>query len=161
VIVSKDEQQLHAFAKEVGTKVKVTSVVCDLAYKEQVHALEKTIADIGNLEILVNCAGYGINKDFIDDDIQKREDMITVHDLATMRLTYQALKIMKKRNHGSIINVSSLAAMLILGNNPIYAASKMFLHSFSQNLYRIYKSNNIYIQSLCPGFTATNFAKNG
>jgi short-subunit dehydrogenase len=46
-----------------------------------------------------------------------------------------------------------------LGNNPIYAASKIFLNSFSQNLYRIYKEYWIYTQSLCPGFTATNFAK--
>jgi short-subunit dehydrogenase len=83
--------------------------------------------------------------------------MAMVHDIASMRLTYQALKIIKKRKKGSIINVSSLAALLALGNNPVYAASKVFLNSFSQNLYRIYKQDDIYVQALCPGFTATNF----
>jgi len=139
--------------------VKISTMLLDLSDKNQIKQLEAQVRKTSDLEILVNCAGYGINKDFIAEDIERREDMVTVHDLAAMRLTYQALKIMKKRKHGNIIHVSSLASMLALGNNPIYAASKIFLNSFSQNLYRIYKDYGIYIQSLCPGFTATNFAK--
>lgn len=139
--------------------VNISTMLLDLSKKNELKQLEAEIAKISDLEILINCAGYGINKDFITEDIQKREDMVTVHDLAAMRLTYQALKIMKKRKHGNIIHVSSLASLLALGNNPVYAASKIFLNSFSQNLYRIYKEYGIYVQSLCPGFTATNFAK--
>jgi len=139
--------------------VKISTMIVDLSKKDQLEHLGTEIAKISDLEILVNCAGYGINKDFITEDIQKREDMVTVHDLASMRLTYQALKIMKKRKHGTIVHVSSLASLLALGNNPVYAASKIFLNSFSQNLYRIYKKYGIYVQSLCPGFTATNFVK--
>jgi len=139
--------------------VKISSMIFDLSKKSQIRQVESEIRKISNLDILINCAGYGINNDFLSEDIEKREDMITVHDLAAMRLSYQALKIMKKRKHGNIIHVSSLASLLALGNNPVYAASKIFLNSFSQNLYRIYKKYNIYVQSLCPGFTATNFAK--
>ena len=139
--------------------VKISTMLLDMSKKDELKQLEAEIAKIGDLEILINCAGYGINKDFIQEDIQKREDMVTVHDIASMRLSYQALKIMKKRGHGNIIHVSSLASLLALGNNPVYAASKIFLNSFSQNLYRIYKDYGIYVQSLCPGFTATNFAK--
>ena len=161
LLVAKDRNQMVTFVKylRVLFPVKISTMIVDLSKKDQLEHLGTEIAKISDLEILVNCAGYGINKDFITEDIQKREDMVTVHDLASMRLTYQALKIMKKRKHGAIVHVSSLASLLALGNNPVYAASKIFLNSFSQNLYRIYKKYGIYVQSLCPGFTATNFAK--
>lgn len=161
LLVSKDKNQMATFVKylKVLFPVHISTMLLDLSDKNQIKQLEAQVRKTSDLEILVNCAGYGINKDFLNESIDKREDMVTVHDLAAMRLSYQALKIMKKRKHGNIIHVSSLASMLALGNNPVYAASKIFLNSFSQNLYRIYKEYWIYTQSLCPGFTATNFAK--
>lgn len=161
LLVAKDKIQMATFVKylKVLFPVNISTMLLDLSDKTQIKQLEAEIRKTSDLKILINCAGYGINKDFLNEDIEKREDMVTVHDIAAMRLSYQALKIMKKRKHGNIIHVSSLASLLALGNNPIYAASKIFLNSFSQNLYRIYKKYNIYIQSLCPGFTSTNFAK--
>ena len=161
LLVAKDKNQMATFVKylKVLFPVNISTMLLDLSDKQQLQQLEAQVRKTHDLEILVNCAWYGINSDFLAEDINKWEDMITVHDVAAMRLSYQALKIMKKRKHGNIIHVSSLAAMLALGNNPIYAASKIFLNSFSQNLYRIYKKYGIYVQSLCPGFTATNFAK--
>ncbi len=163
LLVSKDKTQMATFVKylKVLFPVEITSMIIDLSKPAQLVQLEEEISKINDLEILINCAGYGINKEFLNEHIQKREDMVNVHDIAAMRLSYQALKIMKKRKHGSIIHVSSLASLLAIGNNPVYAASKIFLNSFSENLHRIYKDYNIYTQSLCPGFTDTNFAKSG
>lgn len=160
LLVARNKEQMDTFVKYLSIlfPVQIDSMILDLSDKQQIKQLEVVIRRTHDVEILINSAGYGINKDFIAEDIAQREDMITVHDIAAMRLSYQALKIMKKRRRGNIIHVSSLAAMLALGNNPIYAASKIFLNSFSQNLYRIYKDYGIYVQSLCPGFTATNFA---
>lgn len=163
LLIAKDKNQMAIFVKylKVLFPVQISTMLLDLSDKPQIRQLEAQIRKTSDLEILINCAGYGINSDFLAEDIEKREDMVTVHDLAAMRLSYQALKIMKKRKHGNIIHVSSLAAMLAVGNNPIYAASKIFLNSFSQNLYRLYKDYGIYVQSLCPGFTSTNFANTG
>ncbi len=163
LLVSKDKNQMATFVKylKVLFPINISTMILDLSQRPQVRQLESEIRKTHDLEVLINCAGYGINSNFLTEDIQKREDMVTVHDVAAMRLSYQALKIMKKRKHGNIIHVSSLASLLAIGNNPVYAASKIFLNSFSQNLYRIYKDYGIYVQSLCPGFTATNFAKTG
>lgn len=163
LLVARDKEQMDTFVKYLSVlfPVRIVWMILDLSDKQQIKQLEIEIRRTHDLEILINCAGYGVNNDFLAEDIEKREDMVTVHDIAAMRLSYQALKIMKKRKHGNIIHVSSLASMLALGNNPIYAASKIFLNSFSQNLYRIYKDYGIYVQSLCPGFTATNFSKQG
>lgn len=160
LLVARDKEQMDTFVKYLSVlfPVRIVWIILDLSDKQQIKQLEVEIRRTHDLEILINCAGYGINNDFLSEDVEKWEDMITVHDIAAMRLSYQALKIMKKRKHGNIIHVSSLASMIALGNNPIYAASKIFLNSFSQNLYRIYKDYGIYVQSLCPGFTATSFA---
>ncbi len=161
LLVAKDKNQMATFVKylKVLYPVNISTMLLDLSDKAQLRQLEAEVRKTHDLEVLVNCAGYGIHSDFLAEDIQKREDMLTVHDVAAMRLSYEALNIMKKRRHGSIIHVSSLASLLAVGNNPVYAASKIFLNSFSQNLYRIYKKFDVYVQSLCPGFTATNFAK--
>jgi short-subunit dehydrogenase len=161
LLVARDKHQMNTFVKylKVLFPVQIHSMILDLSDTHQIKQLEAEIRKTSDLDVLINCAGYGINSDFLVEDIEKWEDMVTVHDIAAMRLSYQALKIMKKRKHGNIIHVSSLAAMLAVGNNPIYAASKIFLNSFSQNLHRIYKDFGIYVQSLCPGFTSTNFSK--
>lgn len=161
LLVAKDKNQMATFVKylKVLYPVNISTMLLDLSDKQQLQQLEAQVRKTHDLEVLVNCAWYGINSDFLEEDINKREDMVTVHDVAAMRLSYQALKIMKKRKHGSIIHASSLSSLLALGNNPIYAASKIFLNSFSQNLHRIYKKYGIYVQSLCPGFTSTNFAQ--
>ncbi len=162
LLVAKDKNQMQTFVKYLKVlfpTIKITTMLLDLSKKDELKQLEVEIEKISDLEALINCVWYEINKDFIEEHIQKREDMVTVYDLASMRLTAQALKIMKTRKHGSIIHVSSLAALLALGNNPISASSKIFLDGYSQNLHGIYKDYGIYIQSLCPGFTATNFAK--
>lgn len=163
LLVSKDKNQMATFVKylKVIFPVNISTMILDLSDKVQLKQLEAEIRKTHDLEVLINCAGYGINKDFLDANIKERENMVNLHDVAAMRLSYQALKIMKKRKHGKIIHVSSLASLLAIGNNPVYAASKIFLNEFSQNLYRIYKKYGIYVQSLCPGFTATNFSKNG
>ncbi len=163
LLVAKDKNQMATFVKylKVLCPVTISTMLLDLSDIQQVKQLEAQIRKTDDLEVLVNCAGFGINSDFLTEDIQKREDMVTVHDIAAMRLSHEALKIMKQKRHGNIIHVSSLASMLALGNNPVYAASKIFLNSFSENLYWIYKDYGIYVQTLCPGFTATDFNKRG
>lgn len=161
LLVARNKEQMDTFVKYLSVlfPVNISTMILDLSDKAQIRKLEAEIRKTSDLEILINCAGYDINTDFLLEDIEKWEDMVTVHDIAAMRLSYQALKIMKKRKHGNIIHVSSLASMFAIGNNPVYTASKIFLNSFSKNLHRIYKDFGIYIQSLCPGFSATNFAK--
>lgn len=159
LLISRNQQELDDFAKTLKSRWNISTLAVDLSQKDELIRAEIELSKISNLEILINCAGFGIHKDFIDVENQQWEDMIMVNSIAAIRLCHQAIPIMKNNGHGIIINASSLGAFFVVWDKPIYAASKAFLHSFSQNIYRMYKKDNIYVQSLCPGPTETTFAK--
>jgi hypothetical protein len=115
------------------------------------------IGNINDLDILVNNAGFGSLKEFLHTDIQSHADMFNVHCMAPIQFCYKALQGMNSRGRGIIINVSSIAALIKDPYNILYTSTKEFINVFSQILQQNFKDTGILIQSLCPGFTYTEF----
>lgn len=69
------------------------------------------------------------------------------------------LPSMVERKRGLIINISSLSAIVPASNLTIYSASKAFAKKFSEDLAAEYAKDGIIIQSVLPGFVATNMTK--
>jgi short-subunit dehydrogenase len=105
----------------------------------------------------VNNAGFGVLGSFSHVPVEKSVEMMMVHDLATVRLTRAALPGMIARQHGGVINVSSVSAFLPLGGNVMYTSTKAFLNSFTQTLAFELQGSGVKVQALCPGFTYTGF----
>jgi hypothetical protein len=85
--------------------------------------------------------------------------MHRLHVLAPLQLTHAALNGMLARDTGTIINVASVVSFLLIVGSVGYAASKSWLHAFSEGIYLELKSSQskVRIQSLCPGYTVTEF----
>ena len=66
---------------------------------------------------------------------------------------------MVQRKKGLIINLSSLSALVPTPLMTIYAATKAFVHKFSQDLNMEYGKEGIVVQSVLPGPVATNMTK--
>lgn len=66
---------------------------------------------------------------------------------------------MVQRKNGLIINIASLSAVVPAGNLAIYSASKAFADKFSEDLLAEYGHRGVTIQSVLPGFVATNMTK--
>ncbi|MBN2146752.1 MAG: SDR family NAD(P)-dependent oxidoreductase, partial [Anaerolineales bacterium] len=113
-------------------------------------------ADIRDLELLVNNAGFGTVGSFVEVARQKHDAMIQVHITALVRLTHAALPGMLARRKGHIINVSSVAGILPL-RSELYGASKSFGITFSEALQSQLNGSGVKVQALCPGFTITEF----
>jgi uncharacterized protein len=79
--------------------------------------------------------------------------------MAPLQLTHTALSGMVARDVGSIVNVSSVIGFVLIAGSAGYAASKSWLHVFSEGIYLELESlqSNVRIQSLCPGYTRTEF----
>ena len=75
-----------------------------------------------------------------------------------MRLMHAALPIMKSRNIGVIINVTSVAAWLTSGT---YSASKSYLTVLSESLHTELRGSQVKVLALAPGFTRTEFHQRG
>jgi len=137
--------------------IKAEYVTAELSDPRQLLALEKKVAEITDLEVLVNNAGFGQVREFHREGIEGQERMVRVHLIATIRLTHAVISGMLRRGHGSIINVSSVAGYMVAPRSNVYAATKAFLNSFSESLHVELHGTGIRVQALCPGYTKTDF----
>jgi short-subunit dehydrogenase len=159
VLVARDEARLHERANGLKDKFGAVSVVivADLATESGCAKVEEFMAG-HEIEVLINNAGFGINKAFTMSDLAKEEEILKVLVRTPMRLMHIALPAMKARNSGVVINVSSVAGFIAGG---AYSASKSYLTVLSESLHTELSATNIKICSLCPGFTRTEFHQRG
>lgn len=159
VVAARREERLHAirddFEERFGISVEPFPV--DLSDAEDVGRLVSAIQARDDIEILINNAGFGVQGPFHEADIEKHLNMIHVHVLASVRLTHAVLPQMIARDHGYVINVSSLASFLAAPGAVSYCATKAYLNSFSKSVQAELRGTAVRIQALCPGFTYTEF----
>lgn len=159
ILVARRMEPLATLASELEQQyhIVVESLVADLFDTSALEQVEKRIAELDSLEMLINNAGFGTWDKFAESDLCKQLAMVQVHIIATMRLCRAALPGMIARVRGCIINVASIGALIPAPRNVTYNATKAYLVSFSESLEAELKGTGIHIQALCPGFTYTEF----
>jgi short-subunit dehydrogenase len=138
-------------------RIRAERVLAELSDPDALRMLEERVKNTPDLEILVNNAGSSTRRRFSEEEIDGQERLIRVHVVAAVRLTHAALPGMLRRNGGSIINVSSVAAFMISPRNATYCATKLYLNSFSESLALELRGSGVRVQVLCPGFTVSDF----
>ena len=158
-LVARDEARLHERAAGLREKYGIQTFVlpADLATKSGVKSVEKYIQSY-EIEVLINNAGFGINKAFTVSDLGDEQDLLNVLVRAPMRLMHVILPGMKERKSGTIINVSSVAGFIAGGT---YSAAKSYLTVLSESLNTELKGSGVIVSALCPGFTRTEFHQRG
>ena len=158
-LVARDEARLHERAAGLREKYGVQTFVlpADLATAEGCSSVEQYINEF-EIEVLINNAGFGINKAFTASDLNAEQDMFDVLVRTPMRLMHVILPKMKARNSGTVINVSSVASFIAGGT---YSASKSYLTVLSESLHTELLGTDVKICALCPGFTRTEFHQRG
>lgn len=111
------------------------------------------------ISTLFNVAGIGTSGEFTDVNLQSELNVIQLNIVSLVALSHLYLSEMKKKGRGSLINVASMTAFMPLPYMATYAASKVFVRSFTEALSQEYKPYGIHIMLLCPGLTRTNFNK--
>jgi len=159
VLVARDLPRMQERARDLESKYKVSTHViqADLATDEGCAAVEQYITN-NQIDVLINNAGFGINKAFTMSALDAEQQMMDVLVRTPMRLMHVALPGMKERNKGVVINVSSVAGFIAGGT---YSASKSYLTVLSESLHTELTATNVKISSLCPGFTRTEFHQRG
>ena len=157
ILVARREQKLEALAGQLRTQVDVTVHPADLSDSEQTNALCELAASHPNLTLLINNAGFGTGGLLWLADGDKQLAMLRLHVDATYLLCRAVMPQMVARKSGAIINVSSIAAFFHSAENANYCATKAYINSFSQSLQDEVKAHHISVQSLCPGYTYSEF----
>jgi len=159
VLVARDLPRLNerAAALEANFKIQTKVIAADLATDSGCNTIEDFIAT-NEVEVLINNAGFGINKSFLLSDIAAEQQMFDVLVRTPMRLMHAILPGLKARNSGTLINVSSVAAWIAGGT---YSASKSYLTVLTESLHTELAGTNVKVSVLAPGFTRTEFHQRG
>ena len=159
VLVARDLPRLQERAAALEAKFGISTHViqADLATDDGCLKVEKYIAD-NQIDVLINNAGFGTNKAFTMSTLEIEQQLLDVLVRTPMRLMHVALPLMKARNNGIIINVSSVAGYIAGGT---YSASKSYLTVLSESLNTELSATNVKVSALCPGFTRTEFHQRG
>jgi short-subunit dehydrogenase len=159
VLVARDLPRLQERATALEAKFGVSTHViqADLATDEGCLKVEKYITE-NQINVLINNAGFGTNKAFTMSTLEIEQQLLDVLVRTPMRLMHVALPLMKTRNNGIIINVSSVAGYIAGGT---YSASKSYLTVLTESLHTELSGTNVKVSALCPGFTRTEFHQRG
>lgn len=158
ILVSRDQQKLEELKKEF--EVAVTTISMDLSSSENCKKLHEEVKNkFGNIDILINNAGFGEFGFFTETDLDKEISLINTNITAVHVLTKLFLKDMQEVNKGYILNVSSIAGFLPGPLMAAYYSSKSYVLRLSQSLREELKKqkSNVKISVLCPGPVNTNF----
>ena len=112
-----------------------------------------------SVNILVNNAGYSINKKFHETGEEEEEKFLRVLGTGVIALTKRFIPGMLNQQSGKIMLVSSLAAFAppATGWGALYGPVKTFVNRFGDALNLNYRSHGITSTNVCPGFTVTEF----
>jgi short-subunit dehydrogenase len=157
VLVARDEARLKELADELTTSYAVTCdvLVADLVDRDQLERVEDRLAE-GQppVDLLVNNAGFGLNRPFLEASADALESQVAVMVTAVLRLTRAAVPGMVARGSGGVLNVASVAGLLNAGP---YGAAKAWVLTFSAGLGEELRGTGVTITALVPGFVRTEF----
>jgi short-subunit dehydrogenase len=165
LIAARRRDRLEALAEKLQSNDRgnVEVIVADLSKPDDLLSVEKHIQEDQALDLLVNNAGFGGYKAFVELDPEKATELINLKVLAVTRLTRAALPGMLARGRGAIINVSSrLAFSGSMGSTQLpkratYAGANAFINTFSQLIQSEVEGTGVQVQALCPGVVETEF----
>ena len=132
----------------------------DVTQSEQVNeAVAHIIEAQGKIDVLVNCAGYGVYGMVENVSIKAAQAQFDVNVFGYARVFQAVLPYMRKRRSGTIINISSVGGKIALPMSGWYAASKHAIEGLSDSMRSEVKSFGINVTLIEPGAIQTGFSE--
>ncbi|HEY2299946.1 MAG TPA: SDR family oxidoreductase [Jatrophihabitans sp.] len=152
-----DEDLAKRTAKELGTDVFAIGLdVTDHAGFTAV--LDEVEREVGPIDILINNAGIMPIGNFEDDSFESAYRQFSVNVFAVMHGTREAIKRMKPRGHGHVVNLASMAGVVPTPGAATYSASKHAVVGLCESLYWELRGTGIDLSYVLPSLVKTELA---
>jgi 2-hydroxycyclohexanecarboxyl-CoA dehydrogenase len=146
-----------AVAREIeATGVKALALPADLTKRAQVdRAIADTLAQFGQIDVLVNNAGWDRMEMFLDSEEETWDKIIAINFKGILYVCKAALPSMVARGQGKVISIASDAGRAGSTGEAVYAGTKGAIIAFSKTLAREMARHKITVNVVCPGLTET------
>ncbi|MEB3191838.1 MAG: SDR family NAD(P)-dependent oxidoreductase [Snowella sp.] len=120
--------------------------------------VEKTVAQWGRIDGLINCAGILRPIRFDEEDETLFDELFEINVKAPWRLSRAAFPYLKQSGEGRIINLVSMSGKRVKGTLAGYSMSKFALMALSQAMRNVGWEDGIRVTALCPSWVNTEMA---
>ncbi len=158
ILVARRKNRLEELKESLHTSV--TIIPMDISSTYNCMKLYEKVKN-ENIEVLINNAGFGLYGEFVSTSLEKELDMVDLNVKTTHTLTKLFLNDFKKKKHGYILNVASIAGFMSGPMMATYYATKSYVVRLTRAIqYELKKEKSpCYVGVLCPGPVDTEFNK--
>jgi len=158
-LVARREAVLGEVADEIaGAGGEALVLPCDVAELSEVNASAQRACDtFGGVDLLVNNAGYGHHRPFLEWDVADMERMMRVNYFGALYFTKALLPQMVERRRGWLVFVSSVAGRIASPEESAYAASKFAMAGLASALSIEVEDDGVHVLTVNPGVIETPF----
>jgi len=150
---------LEKDARKVNSAIRIAHDTADVSDLSAVtKAFSRITEKLGQIDILINNAGYARFGKLLDLSVEEWENIIRINLLGAYYCIRQVLPDMLNRKTGDIVNVSSSAGLKGTAMTSAYSASKFGLIGLSQSLMQEVRKSNIRVFTLTPSTINTGMA---
>jgi NAD(P)-dependent dehydrogenase (short-subunit alcohol dehydrogenase family) len=157
MLVDRDERALEAAVSELRSDgADVAAAAVDVTVASAVGELmERTVASLGGLDVLVNCAGIQRYGTVVDTSEELWDEVMAVNVRSGFLTSRGAIPLMRARGGGSIVNVSSAQAVAAQQNAAAYVASKGAVNALTRAMAVDHAAEGIRVNAVCPASVDT------
>ncbi len=145
--------------KRLGRKS--LALTCNVMERSSVEALERKVtAELGNVHILVNCAGTTKRTPTLDVQENDWNNIMETNLTGTLRACQVFGRGMVERKYGRIINIASLSSFVALFEVAAYTASKAAVAALTKSLAIEWAPYGVCVNAIAPGVFRTDLNTN-
>ncbi len=158
-LVARRKAELEAVAAEiVASGGEALVLPCDVSERAEVEAAaQRALQQFGAVDLLVNNAGYGHHRRFLEWDVVDMERMMRVNYLGALYWTKAILPQMVERRRGCVVFIASIAGKIGVPEESAYVASKFALVGLAESLSLEVEDAGVHVLTVCPGAVRTDF----
>ena len=161
IICGRRKEVLDNLQIQLSNFTDVYSLVFDVRNQQEVqNAINSLPENWKNIDVLVNNAGNAHGLEPISDaNISDWDAMMDGNVKGLLYVSQPIIKIMKSKNSGHIVNISSVAARQTYANGTVYCASKKAVDIISEGMRLELTEFGIKVTNVQPGAVETDFSK--